>query len=102
MRLQITSVSKLVFDPARLERLSEQHAPLSEFIRRVCRLGVEFAPGTRIQYQSMGTATLGAVVERVDGRDLPRFLKEEFFGPLGMEASCLGLEPPLAERVAPI
>ena len=84
------------------QALREQHAPLSEFIRRVCRLGVQFTPGTRIQYQSMGTATLGAIVERVDGRDLPRFLKEEFFVPLGMEASCLGLETRLAERVARI
>jgi len=82
------------------QALREQHAPLAEFVRRVCRLGLEFPPGTRIQYQSMGTATLGAIVERVDGRDLPRFLKEEFFVPLGMEASCLGLEPRLAERVA--
>jgi CubicO group peptidase (beta-lactamase class C family) len=82
------------------QTLREQHAPLSEFVRRVCQLALEFTPGTRIQYQSMGTATLGAIVERVDGRDLPRFLKEEFFAPLGMEASCLGLEPHLSERIA--
>jgi CubicO group peptidase (beta-lactamase class C family) len=48
----------------------------------------------------MGTATLGAVVERVDGRPLPHLLMEEFFQPLGMAASCLGLEPRLADRVA--
>jgi CubicO group peptidase (beta-lactamase class C family) len=82
------------------QALREQHAPLAEFVRRVCRLGLEFAPGTRIQYQSMGTATLGAIVERVDGRSLPRFLKEEFFAPLGMEASSLGLDASLAHRVA--
>jgi CubicO group peptidase (beta-lactamase class C family) len=82
------------------QALREEHAPLSEFVRRVCRLRLEFPPGTRIQYQSMGTATLGAIVERVDGRNLPRFLKEEFFEPLGMEASCLGLEPRLADRTA--
>lgn len=82
------------------QALREQHAPLTEFVRRVCRLGLEFPPGTRIQYQSMGAATLSAIVERTDGRDLPRFLKEEFFAPLGMEASCLALEPRLAARVA--
>jgi CubicO group peptidase (beta-lactamase class C family) len=82
------------------QALREQHAPLSEFVTRVCRLGLEFPPGTKIQYQSMGTAALGAVVERVDGRDLPTFLKEEFFQPLGMEASCLGLESRLKPRIA--
>lgn len=82
------------------QQLREERAPLSEFVRRVCRLPLDFPPGTRIQYQSMGTATVGAIVERVDGRPLPRFLKEEFFEPLGMEASCLGLESRLTPRLA--
>jgi CubicO group peptidase (beta-lactamase class C family) len=82
------------------QQLREQHAPLSEFVRRVCGLPLDFSPGTRIQYQSMGSATLGAIIERLDGRPLPQFLKEEFFVPLGMEASCLGLEPRLAARLA--
>jgi CubicO group peptidase (beta-lactamase class C family) len=82
------------------QALREQYAPLSEFVRRVCRLSLDFPVGTRIQYQSMGTATLGAVVERADGRPLPRFLKEEFFQPIGMDASSLGLEEHLAKRVA--
>src|SRR5207302_1618095 len=84
------------------QALREEHAPLSEFVRRVCRLGLDFPPGTRIQYQSMGIAALGAVIERVDGRSLPRFLKEEFFQPLGMDSSCLGLEDRLADRNARI
>lgn len=82
------------------QSLREQHAPLAEFVRRVCRLTLLFQPGTRIQYQSMGTATLGAIVERVGGRPLPRFLKEELFQPLDMDASCLGLEPRLSGRLA--
>jgi CubicO group peptidase (beta-lactamase class C family) len=81
------------------QELREQHQPLSEFIRRVCRLTLLFPAGTRIQYQSMGTAMLGEIVERVDGRPLPRFLKEEFFMPIGMEGSCLGLESRLADRI---
>ena len=42
-------------------------------------------------------AALGAVIERVDGRPLPRFLKAEFFQPLGMDSSCLELEDRLGE-----
>jgi CubicO group peptidase (beta-lactamase class C family) len=82
------------------QQLREQRQPLAEFMRRVCRLELLFPPETRIQYQSMGTATVGALVARADGRPLPLFLKEEFFGPLGMEASCLGLEGRLAGRLA--
>jgi CubicO group peptidase (beta-lactamase class C family) len=82
------------------QQLREQHLPLSEFVRRICRLPLNFPAGTRIQYQSTGSATLGAIIERVDGRPLPQFLKEELFEPLGMEASCLGLEPRLAPRLA--
>ncbi len=81
------------------QALREQKQPLSEFMRRVCRLALLFQPGTRVQYQSMGTATVGALVEAADGRPLPRFLQEEFFAPLGMEASCLGFEDRLAAQV---
>lgn len=82
------------------QQLREQHAPLSEFIRRICRLELLFAPGTRISYQSAGTATLGELVEQVDGRACPRFLKEEFFQPIGMDSTCLGLESRLQDRLA--
>lgn len=81
------------------QALREQHAPLAEFVRRVCQLGLDFRPGTRIQYQSMGIAVLGAIVERVDGRQLPLVLEEEIFQRLEMESSCLGLADRLAERV---
>src|SRR5215203_5811954 len=37
--------------------LRQQHAPLSEFVRRICELELDFAPGTHIQYQSAGIAS---------------------------------------------
>jgi CubicO group peptidase (beta-lactamase class C family) len=81
------------------QELRERHEPLSEFVRRVCRIGIDFQPGTRIRYQCTGSAVLGAIIERLDGRPLPRFLAEEVFQPLGMEGSCLGLEERLRERI---
>jgi CubicO group peptidase (beta-lactamase class C family) len=82
------------------QALREQHAPLGEFERRVFGLSLDFPAGTRVQYQSMGFAALGAVIGRVDGRPLPLLLKEEFFQPLEMDASCLGLEDRLVDRIA--
>jgi len=81
------------------QELREQHAPLDEFVRRVCRLKTDFVPGTRIQYQSMGIAALGAVVEQADGRPLPVILDEGIFQPLRMVDSSLGLKENLAERL---
>ena len=35
-------------------QLRQQHAPLKEFIRRICDLELDFPSGTNIQYQSQG------------------------------------------------
>jgi CubicO group peptidase (beta-lactamase class C family) len=71
--------------------LRRQHAPLSEFVRRIYELELDFPPGTRIQYQSMGIALLGEIVERISGMALPAFLRQEFFEPLRMADSSLGV-----------
>ena len=80
--------------------LREQHAPLKEFVRRVCELDLDFAPGTNIQYQSMGIAMLAEIVERVAGVSLPRFLRQEIFEPLGMNDTSLGGQDDRAGRIA--
>lgn len=70
--------------------LREAHAPLAEFVRRTCEVAPDFAPGTRIQYQSKGIAVLGALVEAISGEPLPMFLRHEVFAPLGMHDTALG------------
>jgi CubicO group peptidase (beta-lactamase class C family) len=70
--------------------LRRQHAPLSEFVRRIVDLGLDFAPGTRVQYQSAGIALLGEIVERISGMTLPAFLQKEIFVPLRMADSSMG------------
>ncbi|MFN8490405.1 MAG: serine hydrolase domain-containing protein [Caldilineaceae bacterium] len=80
--------------------LRAQHAPLAEFVRRICTLKPSFPAGTNIQYQSAGTAMLGAIVERLEGIGLPDFLQREIFGPLGMKDTALGLQHLPPERIA--
>jgi CubicO group peptidase (beta-lactamase class C family) len=80
--------------------LRRQHAPLEEFIRRICKLTPDFAPGTNVQYQSTGLGMLGAVVEAIAGVPLPEFLHREFFLPLGMADTALGLRHLDPERIA--
>lgn len=82
------------------EALRAEHAPLSEFVRRICALEPSFAAGTAIDYQSTGIAMLGEVVERVTGTALRDFLRQEIFEPLGMHDTALGVAG-LDERRVP-
>ncbi len=82
------------------QQLREQHAPLKEFVRRICELELDFPPGTNIQYQSCGIAMLGEIVERVEGISLPEFLRREIFQPLGMNDTSLGAHGLQTERIA--
>ncbi len=87
------------FLPENVE-LRRQHAPLDEFVRRTCDLAPDFAPGAGVQYQSTGLGMLGAVVERITGVPLPDFLHSEFFVPLGMADTALGVRHLDQRRIA--
>ena len=87
------------FLPENVE-LRRQHAPLDEFVRRTCDLAPDFAPGAGVQYQSTGLGMLGAVVERITGVPLPDFLHSEFFVPLGMADTALGVRHLEQRRIA--
>jgi CubicO group peptidase (beta-lactamase class C family) len=80
--------------------LRASHQPLSAFVAGACAAPLLFPPGTKVSYQSMGTAMLGEIVRRVTGRALPEFLRREFFEPLGMADTSLGLRPEKRERIA--
>ncbi len=82
--------------------LRREHAPLSKFVERICALPLDFAPGTRIQYQSTGIAILGEIVERLTGQSLPDFLRREVFDPLRMHDTGLGMQGLDASRIAEV
>lgn len=80
--------------------LRQHHAPLVEFYRQICELPLDFPPDANIQYQSCGTATLAMIAERITGMALPAFLHQEFFAPLGMHDTALGVQNLPQERIA--
>ncbi|MCX6047190.1 MAG: serine hydrolase [Chloroflexi bacterium] len=82
--------------------LRSQHAPLAEFVRQICALPLDFPAGANLQYQSCGTAMLGAIIERIEGVSLPAFLQREIFGPLGMVDTALGAQNLPAARIAQV
>lgn len=73
------------------EALRKRHAPLSEFVAATSTTPLLFKPGTRMQYQSMGTLLAAEVVQRITARPIRDFLKEELFSKLGMASTSLGL-----------
>src|SRR5262249_55270228 len=49
------------------EALRRAHRPFPAFIQEICNLKLLFPPGTRVSYQSMGTAMLAEIVHQVTG-----------------------------------
>jgi serine beta-lactamase-like protein LACTB len=49
--------------------------------------GLLFEPGTRYSYSTHGFTLLSAVIEGASGKPFLRYMKEEVFQPLGMEAT---------------
>jgi CubicO group peptidase (beta-lactamase class C family) len=83
-------------------KLRMAHKPLSVFVEEVCKLPLQFPPGTKVSYQSMGTAMLGEIVHQVTGKALPEFLRKEVFDPLGMKDTSLGWQPQKKDRIAAV
>ncbi len=71
--------------------LRRAHVPLSEFVRGAQQTPLLYSPGAGFGYQSKGILLAAEIVERVTGKRLRDFEKEEIFDPLGMENSALGL-----------
>jgi CubicO group peptidase (beta-lactamase class C family) len=61
--------------------------PPVETAKRMAKLPLEFAPGTRHRYSNSGYVLLGLVIEKASGKPYEQFLKERIFEPLGMQSS---------------
>ena len=82
--------------------LRAQKAPLSAFVERICEIPLLFAPGCRISYQSCGIAMLGEIVERMEEMPLRDFLRQEFFDPLGLADTSLGVQTDRLDRTSEV
>ena len=82
--------------------LREKHAPMAEFIRRICEVELLFPPGTNVSYQSCGLAMLSEIVERIEGIPFREFMRKELFDPLGMKDTSLGAQQNKTERISQV
>lgn len=78
------------------------HQPLAAFVEGACAVPLAFPPGTKVSYQSMGTALLGEIIRRVSGLPVAEFLRREIFEPLDMADTSLGWQPEKKDRIAAV
>ncbi len=67
-------------------------ATLNELTEDSKRFGLQFAPGTKVRYDNAGFNLAAAIVEQASGRPYDAYMRETFFGPLGMKDSGLDLD----------
>ena len=65
------------------------------------RYPLQFEPGERWDY-GIGIDWLGRVVEKIDGRSIDRFCREEIFDPLRMPDTRFEVEEHMASRLAAV
>lgn len=70
------------------DRLSREQ--VLEVVRRQPEL--EFPPGTSFSYNSTAYVILAEVAERATGRSFPEWMRENVFGPLGMQNTVIESE----------
>jgi CubicO group peptidase (beta-lactamase class C family) len=88
-------------------KLFDADVPYDEVVAHIAASPARWEPGTDAGYHpSSGWKILGAIVERVDGRPIDRYLREEVFGSIGIENMRLGIpreeQSTLGERIAPV
>jgi CubicO group peptidase (beta-lactamase class C family) len=101
IRHLLTHVSGLPDQLANNNELRKQHAPLTEFATQTIRTRLEFAPGARYQYSSMGILLAARIAELISESDILSFVNRQVFQPLGMKHSAQGLGKFKLEEMVP-
>lgn len=87
----------------RLPEVGWPEASWEEILARICahRLEPRWVPGRKAGYHQMSTwFVLGEIVRRLDGRDFPRYAREEILLPLGLADCWLGMPEEEYDRSA--
>lgn len=61
---------------------------------------MEFAPGTKWNYNNSGYFLLGYIIEKISGKTYPQYVEENFFKPFGMTNSLYGSDSKIIKNRA--
>lgn len=102
MRHLLTHVSGLPDQLSENNQLRSQNAALSEFVDHTIRTPLQFVPGSKYQYSSMGILLAAHVAEQISGTDIRTLVERSVFRPLKMRHSAQGLGRFKLEDVVPV
>ncbi|MCU0410359.1 MAG: serine hydrolase [Bacteroidales bacterium] len=85
-----TSGIKSYTNVPEFQKYVRQDLKPEEAINTFRNLPMEFAPGTKWNYNNSGYFLLGYIIEKVSGKTYQEYIDENFFKPLGMTGSCYG------------
>lgn len=91
VRHLLTHTSGLPDQVTNNTELRKQHASLTEFAKEAMRAKLDFAPGERYQYSSMGILLATRIAEVISGSDILTLVDRAVFQALGMKHSAQGL-----------
>ncbi len=81
--------------------LSDRDEPVAAIVERMAALPMDAHPGEQWVY-GYSFDILGALIERVSGQPLDRFLHDRLFGPLGMRDTSFFLPPEKRDRLTAV
>lgn len=81
--------------------LRRRNAPLAAFVDQTVRTRLDFAPGSRYQYSSMGILLAARVAETISGTAFATLVDRAVFRPLAMKHSAQGLGRFTLDQVVP-
>ena len=102
VRHLLTHTSGLPDQLANNDELRKQHAPLTEFADEAVRTRLDFAPGTRYQYSSMGILLAARIAEVISGSDILHARRSRRLPAPGHEALGPGARAVQAGRDGPL
>ncbi len=81
-------------------KMRRDHEPVQKFLDGASKDTKPLFPaGTRLSYQSMGTAVVAEIVQRLSGKTIADFLRKEVLDPMGMRSTGLGSKGFRRERL---
>lgn len=81
--------------------LRAAHASLADFTTQATDIDLEFATATDCRYSSVGFLLIGEIVTRLTGMPVANFLATQFFEPLQMNNTWLGIPEDKAADLLP-
>lgn len=83
------------------KRYYEMYDTAEDVLNDIYSTQLDYATGTKTVYSDLGMITVGKIIEKVTGKTLDQFCKEEIFDPLGMTNTFYNPPSVYKNRIAP-